>query len=128
MTHFVEDIESHMHSGPVDVRIVGGPEETKASAPEFSAWKTLQLTGQEGTQPLIPYNDKREHCNIVVIPGLAGNVNGSVFIGTQNQVDNGQGAVLKNGSSFTVKGRSQLFIKGDGVNSLWVTVVDERFA
>lgn len=123
---------SHPHAAeeldPIRVFVVGGePERTEREAPDSSEWMTWQLTGTEKPFRVLPNNPKRDRAVIVVMPGNAANAAGYVMFGSNNKVSNGQGGILRSGASVTVEGASEVWCVPDGVNSLWVTVIDERY-
>ena len=113
---------------PIPVTIVhNGSEQTEKHAPDSSEWQTWRLNGNEQPFRLLPYNPKRDRAVIIVGAGAAGNTNGYVMVGSQNKVTNGQGGILRSGAQPTVEGASEVWCVPDGANSLWVTVLDERY-
>jgi hypothetical protein len=118
-----EEIPHHI----VDVRIV--TDETASSpVPDHAAFYTIQLAGTETTfSPLCSRSLKRSRVYVRCVPGAAGNITGYVLIGTREQVMQGIGFRILNGHDFSYYGQPELYCKGDGTNSLYLAVIDERF-
>ena len=131
------DIDIHAGSTsiePIPVHIVGA-QETEKRPPDFGSWFAFVFAGNETATRVLPQNRKRDSAQILIGPGAAGNTNGVIFIGTKEQLDNLPGANvtgssvarLSNGQSVTIHNQQQVWVRPDGVNSLTVTILDERW-
>lgn len=136
MTHPVESIEHAIGLDVVKVHVVASdvpekkPERT-TSAADFGAWATFQTpAGPDQARRILSNNRKRTRAVLLCSAGLAGNVAGAVFLGTQAQAQTTQaglsGGRLIAGQSITIESYSDLWLVGDGTNSLTVTVMDEQ--
>lgn len=132
MSEFFDEVEGILHPSPdhmepVPVHIVGTAS-VEQHAPDHSEWQSWTLNGTDSPMQILPLNPKREQAIIMVGPGLAGNQAGSLLFGSKAKVDNGQGGRLVSSQSVTVKGMAPVYCRPDGVNSLTVTIIDERWA
>jgi hypothetical protein len=127
----IEDSDfTKMHVVPVE--IVGRPD-SDAPSPGIMSCGTLRLPIAAGAQQIVARSDKRYRAYIRVQPGDAGNSTGFIVLGTQGQVNSGMGANIQgfrlvNGQDFTYYAKAELWVVGDGTTSLYVSVLDERFA
>lgn len=117
---------------PVLVHIVGD-ESTRKTAADFGSWNSWKLLGTEQPFQVLPQSIKRSRAIIWVLPGyLDNNTLGAVFFGTLAQVQarspSDTAGIMVSGQSIEIQNAQGLWCVGDGVKSLTVTVLDERYA
>lgn len=114
---------------PIKVEVTNPPKPkpVREPTPEFSSWRTELLTGLESGLQILPQSTLRKRARIMVMPGNAGNVAGYVLVGSQAQVENGQGGRIYYPGVVELCGEPALYLSGDGTNSLSVVISDERY-
>jgi hypothetical protein len=129
---------AHTQVTPIKVEVVKSDEQEN-NAPAYMSWSSWS-TGNYIGQPIanqvvqiLPKTTKRNRALISVNAGiLANNVTGFVVVGTRSQCQSvpatASGGILRSGQSFTVEASNALWMIGDGVNDLLVTVEDERYS
>lgn len=136
MTEFVEEIEHLVTHEPVKVHVTQDdtkPVGRESLASDFGAWSTF-VTAGAGDLPrrILTNNRKRNRTQLLVSAGAAGNVAGFIVVGTQAQTQGSQGTGvagggrLINGQVVTLENYSDLWMVGDNVNSLTLTIIDEQ--
>jgi hypothetical protein len=119
--------EANTEHEPIPVKIISAAAETRL-APEFGNWRSTQtIAGAQAGVRILPQESKRNRAIIVIAQGAAANRTGSVFIGKREVVLNGQGAQLDYGMSVVQEAAAEVWMVGDGINSLTVSVLDERY-
>ena len=121
-----EDLLGHpVQHRPIDVRIVGD-DTREHKAPEYGPIKTYALVGTEAAQQILPQSSKRKEAYIWVNPSFQTGLSaGYVLIGDKDQVQNAQGGVFVSGNTIKIETAKSLWVIGDGVHSLCVTVLDQ---
>lgn len=131
---FIDRTIQKLEPIPVEIFVNQGVLPVKLIAADFGTGQTVIMpAGAFQARQLLPQSNKRKRAVINVQPGIAANVAGAVYIGSQQQM-NASPAVaaltgyrLVNGSQLIVESKSEIWIAGDGVNSLTVVTWDERF-
>ena len=134
MTGFIEkELELH----PIPVTVIHNPDqEVIEEAPEFGAGATFCFLGTENAQQIAPQNKKRHRLVIQCLPGyLNNNITGFVWLGSQNQINNGaipasgpqSGFIMVSGSTIVIESASAIWARPDGSHSLTLITWDERY-
>jgi hypothetical protein len=112
----------------VPVTIVAKPT-SETDIPDLASFQTIVTIGVgDVAQQLITRSLKRSQAYIRVSAGNAANTTGYVIIGTMAQVQQGLGFRLYNGNDFKYAAKAEVWVRGDNVNSLAVSVEDERYS
>lgn len=111
----------HVDVKPVQVEVVGSE---MIAAADFGSWYSVVLVGTEQPQVLLPQAPLRDRA-VILIQGTAG-ANVGVRIGTQEQVQNGQGGILLAPCTVVKESQPEVWIAPLGA-AVTVTVLDERY-
>lgn len=115
---------------PIDVRMVGGETEREAGA-DYGTWFTITIpaTTPQATvaQRILPLDRYRKSAEIIVFNGAGAAAGAFVLVGAKGQILNGLGGQLQAGR-YPVENVQELWLTGDGTNSMIVTVLTERWA
>lgn len=127
--HIVEDIEKPLEDHPIPVRVVHQPGDQIESTQYRSVVAFTFILGTEAPVQVLAQDPLRKSATLYVQPGfVSGNTAGMVFIGDYGQVINKQGGIGVNGNTIKTESSRALWVAPDGVHSLTVTVVDDRYA
>lgn len=102
-------------------------------APDFGSGQTTFTSVGFQPKQILPQSNKRKRAVIMVQPGAALNTLGAIYLGSQAQMNAGaatavlSGMRLINGSVITIESKGELWLAGDGANSLCVSAWDERY-
>lgn len=116
------DTESRpLQEHPVKVEVVGS--ETIAAA-DFGSWDSVVLGGTEQPFQFLPQAPLRDRA-VILVQGTAG-ANVGIRVGTQEQVQNGRGAVLLAPCTITKESQPEVWMAplGAAVTVAWL---DERY-
>lgn len=114
---------TEMEALRVHVENFGAEREQSA---DWGSWQTFFFSATANpAQQVLPQNNRRKSATLQV-----NGATGYVLVGTRGQVMNGQGGRLFGGAGInrcTVENKQELWMIGDGTNTLTVTILDERY-
>jgi len=98
----------------------------REAAADWGSWQTFVFSSTSNVaQQILAQNNRRKGAQLDV-----NGTTGFVRVGTRGQVMNNQGGQLFAGAGINrinVENKQELWCVGDGVNTITVTVLDERF-
>jgi hypothetical protein len=121
-----ETLDEHLHTIPVRIVASSTSESVIADVSSFQTIVTIGVGDQ--AQQLITRAPKRQRAYVRVSAGNASNTTGYVVLGSFAQTQQGLGFRLYNGNDFTYTAKAEVWVRGDNVNSLAVSVEDERYS
>jgi hypothetical protein len=118
------DPEAHeMEALRVHVENFGAEREAAA---DWGSWQTFVFSATSNVaQQILAQNNRRKGAQLSV-----NGTTGFVRVGTRGQVMNAQGGQLFAGAGINrinIENKQELWMVGDGVNTITVTVIDERY-
>ena len=118
-----DDTREEMEALRVNVENLSGEKEAAA---DWGSWQTFTFSATSNVaQQVLAQNNHRKSGTVLV-----NGTTGFVRVGTRGQVMNNQGGQLFAGAGINrvpIENKQELWMVGDGVNTITVTVLDERY-
>jgi hypothetical protein len=114
---------------PVPVA-VGHDLNVQGQAADYGAWMTYVIpAGADIARPILPFEPARHRATVIVSAPGAVVAGSGVWVGTaaQCQATPPVGGFLPAGASPVIENNQALWLIGDGVNAMRVTVLQERW-